>query len=218
MDDPVDDQQAMQRCFDVALESARRGGYPFAAIVTRKGRIIAKSTNRVSQEGDVTRHAEVVALAKAQRALGCISIDDCTLYSNIEPCALCAYAVREARIGKVVFALSSPHMGGLSRWNILGDEGLSRTMPDVFAPPPAVLAHFMSEEADRALRRASPIVWAATRSRGLFRRGTALEPVLERPLRLRAKWKEQIMRPLRRRVFDRFGRGGVSGTLSGGRG
>jgi hypothetical protein len=41
---------------------------------------------------------------------------------------------------------------------------------------------------------------------------------LERPLRLRAKWKEQIMRPLRRRVFDRFGRGGVSGTLSGGRG
>lgn len=218
MDDPVDDEQAMQRCFDVALESARSGGYPFAAIVTQKGRIIAESTNRVSQEGDVTRHAEVVALAKAQKALGCTSIDDCTLYSNIEPCALCAYAVRETRIGKVVFALSSPHMGGLSRWNILGDEGLSRTMPDVFAPPPAVVANFMAEDADRALRRASPMIWAATRSRGLFRRGIALQSALEHPLSARAKWKEQIMRPLRQRVFDRFGRGGVSGTKSGGRG
>jgi tRNA(adenine34) deaminase len=218
MDDPVDDAQAMQRCFDVALESARSGGYPFAAIVTRKGRIIAESTNRVSQEGDVTRHAELVALSKAQRALGCTSLDDCTLYSNIEPCALCAYAIRETRIGKVVFALSSPHMGGLSRWNILEDEMLSRTMPDVFAPPPSVVAHFMSEDADRALRRASPIFWAATRSRGLFGRATAPKIALERPLREGAKWKEQIMRPLRRRVFDRFGRGGVSGTWSGGRG
>jgi tRNA(adenine34) deaminase len=212
MDDPVDDEQAMQRCFDVALESARSGGYPFAAIVTRKGRIIAESTNRVSQEGDVTRHAEVVALAKAQRALGCTSIDDCTLYSNFEPCALCAYAVRETRIGKVVFALSSPHMGGLSRWNILGDEGLSRTMPDVFAPPPAVVAHFMAEDADRALRRASPMFWAAMRSRGLIGHGAALESALERPLHERAKWKEQIMRPLRRHVFDRFGRRSVGGT------
>jgi tRNA(adenine34) deaminase len=212
MDDPVDDKQAMQRCFDVALESARSGGYPFAAIVTRKGRIIAESTNRVSQEGDVTRHAEVVALAKAQRALGCTSIDDCTLYSNFEPCALCAYAVRETRIGKVVFALSSPHMGGLSRWNILEDEGLSRTMPDVFAPPPAVVAHFMSQDADRALRLASPICWAAMRSRGLFGQGAALEPALERPLHVRARWKEQIMRPLRRHVFDRFGRRSLGGT------
>ena len=212
MDDPVDDEQAMQRCFDVALESARSGGYPFAAIVTRKGRIIAESTNRVSQEGDVTRHAEVVALAKAQRALGCTSIDDCTLYSNFEPCALCAYAVRETRIGKVVFALSSPHMGGLSRWNILGDEGLSRTMPDVFAPPPAIVGHFMWEEADRALRRASPIIWAVMRSRGLFGHGTALEPALERPLHVRARWRERIMRPLRRRLFDRFGRRSVGGT------
>jgi tRNA(adenine34) deaminase len=218
MDDRVDDDQAMQLCFDLAIESARRGDYPFAAIVARKGKIVAQATNRVSQEGDVTRHPEVVALAKAQKALGCTSLDGCTLYSNIEPRALCAYAVRETRIGKVVFALSSPHMGGFSRWNILGDEGLSRTMPDVFAPPPAVVAHFMSEDADRALRRASPIVWAATHSRGLLGRGTAIESALERPLSARAKWKEQITRPLRRRVFDRFGRGGLGGTSRGGRG
>jgi tRNA(adenine34) deaminase len=204
-------EQTMQRCFDVALESARRGGYPFAAIVTRGGRIVVEATNRVSQERDVTRHAEVVALAKAQQVLVCTSLDDCTLYSNVEPCALCAYAIREARIAKVVFSLSSPLMGGFSRWNILGDESLSGTMPDVFAPPPAVVAHFLADEADRALRRASPIFWAATRSRGLLSRGTALkglESIAERRLSARVTLKEKTMRALRRRVFDRFGRGG----------
>lgn len=69
------EEEAMRRCFDVALESSRSGGYPFAAVVTHGGRIVAEATNRVSQERDVTRHAEVVALAKAQKALGTTSLD-----------------------------------------------------------------------------------------------------------------------------------------------
>ena len=203
-------EQTMRRCFEVAHKSARRGGYPFAAVVTRRGRIVVEATNRVSQERDLTRHAEVVALAEAQKALACTSLDDCTLYSNIEPCALCAYAIRESRIAKVVFSLSSPFMGGHSRWNILGDDRLSSAMPDVFAPPPTIVAHFLADEADRALRRASPIFWVATRSRRLLGRGTGfklLEPP-ERPLSVRVVLKEKTMRALRRRVFDRFGRGG----------
>jgi hypothetical protein len=84
-------------------------------------------------------------------------------------------------------------------------------MPDVFAPPPAIVAHFLADEADRALRRASPIFWAATRSRGLLSRGTALkglESIAESRLSARVTLKEKTMRALRRRVFDRFGRGG----------
>lgn len=203
------DEQLMRRCFDLAVESARRGGYPYSAIVTRRGRAIVETTNRVSHDGDVTRHAEIVALTEAQRALGRTSLDDCTLYSNIEPCALCAYAIRETRIAKVVFGLSSPIMGGHSRWNILGDPALSAAMPEVFAPPPQVLANFLPLEAEAALRRASPIVWAVARSRGLFicERAVAAphalgEPSPRRPIR------ETAMRFMRRRVFDRFGRGG----------
>jgi tRNA(adenine34) deaminase len=204
----VTDEEAMRRCFDLALESARLGGYPIAAVVTLGGRIVVEATNRVSQERDVTRHAEVVALAEAQKVLATTSLDDCTLYSNMEPCALCAYAIRETRVRKVAFALSSPLMGGFSRWNILGDEGLSRAMPDVFAPPPVIVPHFLCHEADRALRKASLIFWTGARSRGLLRIESGPEGLgPEPPIRFLRAFGETTMRVLRRRVFDRFGRG-----------
>lgn len=207
------DEQMMRRCFDVAAQSARDGGYPFAAIVTKKGRAIAEATNRVSQERDVTRHAEAVALTEAQRTFGCTSLDDCTLYANVEPCALCSYAIREARIGRVVYGLSSPVMGGHSRWDILGDELLSSKMPEVFAPPPEIVADFLSDEANAAFRRAAPMAWAYVRSRGCFRCGgdphwgwTAAKPEQKRQ---RQGASEKAMRLLRLQLFDRFGRGGA---------
>jgi len=49
----------------------------------------------------------------------------------------CRYAIRESRIGRVVYGLRSPHMGGVSKWPILPDQDLSNTMPEVFAAPPS---------------------------------------------------------------------------------
>ena len=205
------DEQMMRRCFDVAALSARDGGYPFAAIVMKKGSTIAEATNRVSQERDVMRHAEAVALTEAQRRLACTSLDDCTLYANVEPCALCSYAIREARIGRVVYGLESPVMGGHSRWDILGDALLSSKMPEVFAPPPEIVADFLSDEAAAAFRRAAPIAWAYVRSRGCFLCGDDLrlpqpDPKREQKRRRRGA-TEKAMRLLRLQVFDRFGRG-----------
>ena len=207
---PASDEQTMRRCFDVAARSAREGGYPFAAIVTKKGSTIVEATNRVSQDRDVTRHAEAVALTEAQRTLKCTSLDDCTLYANVEPCALCSYAIREARIARVVYGLSSPVMGGHSRWDILSDELLSSKMPEIFAPPPEIVAHFMSGEAAAAFRRAAPAAWAYVRSRECFRCGDDLrrpwpDPERERKRR-RRRATEKAMRLLRLQLFDRFGR------------
>ncbi|HZZ61052.1 MAG TPA: nucleoside deaminase [Roseiarcus sp.] len=198
------DEQTMRQCLALAARSVRDGGYPFAAIVTKKGRTIVEATNRVSHDHDVLRHAEAVALTEAQRTLVCTSLDDCTLYANVEPCALCSYAIREARIGRVVYGLSSPVMGGHSRWNILGDEVLSSRMPEVFAPPPDIVADFLSDEAAAAFRRAAPAAWAYVRTRGCF--GCGDDAARERrPRRYGAA--EKAMRLLRLQVFDRFGRG-----------
>ena len=71
----------------------------------------------------MTRHAEVVAISAAQKALGTVSLDDCTIYVSAEPCAYCCYAIRESRIGRVVYGLTSPHMGGVSKWPVLTDSG-----------------------------------------------------------------------------------------------
>jgi tRNA(Arg) A34 adenosine deaminase TadA len=75
--------------------------------------------------GPLSRHAEMVAMSAAQQRLRTRALHDCTLYSTVEPCAMCSYAIRESRIGRVIFGLHSPVMGGHSRWNILMDETLS---------------------------------------------------------------------------------------------
>ena len=179
----------------------------------RKGKIVAETTNRVAQDRDVTRHAEMVAICMAQEALGSTDLSDCTIYANMEPCAFCSYAIRESRIAKVVFSMRSPVMGGASRWNILGDRVLSDTMPEVFAPPPVLLAEFLCEEGDAALRRSAPLVWSFMRARGLLATPSshhagghhAQAAGQTRGFVRVVAW---IMRGLRRNFFDRFGRGG----------
>ena len=119
----------MRRCLDLARDVSCEGELPFACVVVRDGTVIAESGNRVTRDGDLTRHAELVAVAAAQRALGGRKLRGCTVYSSVEPCPMCAFALREARVARVVFALHSPEMGGASRWNIPGDDEINRSMP-----------------------------------------------------------------------------------------
>lgn len=117
---------------------------------------------------DVTHHAEVVALRQALGRLRRASLEDCTIYANTEPCALCSYAMRGTRIGRVVFGIPAPLTGGLSRWNILADAELSKTLPEVFAPPPDIVAGFMRQQAEAAIARRTPIAWDFIRARNIF--------------------------------------------------
>ncbi|MGZ5871017.1 MAG: nucleoside deaminase [Bradyrhizobium sp.] len=200
------DRTMMARAIALSKQSGAAGEYPYGVLICRAGEVVAESINRVKHDSDVTRHAEVVAISVAQKALGSTSLEHCVIYCSAEPCVLCSYAIRESRIGRVVYGLHSPHMGGLSKWNVLKDEGLSRTMPEVFAPPPTVVAGFMADEANRALLESRPLVWMAMRGRGLF--------VTEAPETLNSKAPglprngqgELFWGPLRRNFFDRFGR------------
>jgi tRNA(adenine34) deaminase len=205
------DERMMRRCFELAAKSAGQGEYPYAALIVCDGTIVAETTNRVAHDRDVTRHAETVAISLAQEALASTDLSDCALYTNFEPCAFCCYAIRESRIGKVVFALRSPMMGGLSRWNILGDRKLSHNMPEVFAPPPVLVADFLCEEGDISLRQSAPTVWAFMHARGLLGPpppdGNDSDAAASATGYVRViGW---IMRALRRNFFDRFGRGGA---------
>jgi tRNA(adenine34) deaminase len=143
----------------------------------------------------------------AEESLGTISLDDCEIYVNAEPCAFCSYAIRESRIRRVVYGLSSPHMGGVSKWNILGDVDLSRSMPEVFAPPPEVVAGYMAKEAEQGLIDWNPLIAAIIARRGLF--GAApqvITHIMEACRVRRPRRRERILRFLRRHFFDYFGR------------
>ena len=191
----------MQRAIALSVKSGDAGEYPYGVVICRGGDVVAESINRVAHDKDVTRHAEVVAISSAQQALDTVSLDDCTIYVSAEPCAYCCYAIRESRIGRVVYGLSSPHMGGVSKWPVLTDRDVSDAMPEVFAAPPQIVAGFMAGEAERAILKSHPVIAGAMKARGLF----VVRPQAEVGATTRAsRWS--VMRLLRIAVFDRFGR------------
>jgi tRNA(adenine34) deaminase len=204
MDAQALDREMMQRCIDLSVQSGRAGEYPYGVVICRDGKVVAESINRVAHEHDVTRHAEVVAISAAQKALGTVSLDDCTIYVSTEPCVYCCYATRESRIGRVVYGLRSPHMGGVSKWPVLPDQDLSDTMPEVFAAPPEIVAGFMAAEAEAALLQWNPVTGGVMKLRHLFVKGP-VETIGPRNARRRSL-KERTLAFLRRAVFDRFGR------------
>jgi tRNA(adenine34) deaminase len=199
------DRKMMAQCIALSRASGDAGEYPYGAVITRGDQVVAASINRVTQDGDVTRHAEVVTISAAQKALGTVSLDECTIYVNAEPCAFCCYAIRESRIARVVYGLQSPHMGGVSKWNVLADEDLSRSMPEVFAPPPEIVGGFMAKESEQALLDWNPLVATIIKERGLFGAAPRVAAAKAHPSRRRG-FVSRVMGFLRREFFDRFGR------------
>jgi tRNA(adenine34) deaminase len=197
------DRTMMQRCIALSVRSGEEGEYPYGVVICRNDEVITESTNRIAHERDVTRHAEVVAISQAQKILGTVSLDDCSIYVSAEPCALCSLLIRESRIGRVIYALHSPHMGGVSKWPVLTDVDISKTVPEVFAPPPEIIAGFMAEEAEEALLKWNPPLWGVVKARGLF----VTDPLsVVRPKHSRKTIGQHILAILRRTLFDRFGR------------
>jgi tRNA(adenine34) deaminase len=92
----------MRRCLELAREAIETGDTPVGALVVREGRILAEGIESVRAQHDVAAHAEIVALRAAAQRLGSIDLGGCTLYTSVEPCIMCAYAIRLARIGTVV--------------------------------------------------------------------------------------------------------------------
>jgi tRNA(adenine34) deaminase len=162
------DKAMMARCVELSRIAVEKGEYPFGTVIALDGQILAEAINHTVRDGDVTRHAEVIALSQAQKAVGRKELRRYTLYTNIEPCAMCSYCIREAWVGRVVWALSSPVMGGCSKWNILRDDHMSGRMPQVFASAPEVVSGVLAGEAREAWRDWSPLAWEMIKLRGLL--------------------------------------------------
>ena len=94
-----------------AERARREREVPVGAIVVRDGRVIARAHNRPLHLKDPTAHAEVLALRRAARRVGNYRLSHCTLYVTIEPCAMCAGAMVQARLKRVVFGASDPKAG-----------------------------------------------------------------------------------------------------------
>jgi len=103
---------------------------PIGAVVVRDGVVIAQRHNERELSGDPTAHAEVLTLRDAAQQIGHWRLDDCTLYVTLEPCAMCAGALVNARIGRVVYGAVDPKAGAVeSLYRICADERLNHRPP-----------------------------------------------------------------------------------------
>jgi len=106
------DNDYMRTAINLATDTGKRGEVPVGAVaVDSEGRIIARAANQVEMLKDGTAHAEMIALTQASAAVEDWRLNDVTLYVTKEPCAMCAGAMINCRLGRLVFGCSDPRAG-----------------------------------------------------------------------------------------------------------
>lgn len=103
----------MEKALELARETFKLGEVPVGAVVVRDGEIIGEGYNLREREGSVIAHAEVIAIEQACKRLGTWRLSGCTLYVTMEPCPMCAGALVNSRIDRVVYGCKDAAAGCL---------------------------------------------------------------------------------------------------------
>ena len=138
----------MEEFMRIAIEEAKKCAeldeVPVGAVIVRDGRVIAACGNGRETEKDATAHAETSAIRAACKALGGWHLAGCELYVTLEPCIMCAGAIVNARIAKVVYGASDPKFGAMG------------SMTDITALPvnhkPEVISGVLEDECSQLLK------------------------------------------------------------------
>lgn len=105
------DEKFMKEAIRQAKKAAAIGDVPIGCVIVQGDRIIARGYNKRNKQGTVLAHAELLAMAKACRKTGDWRLEDCTMYITLEPCQMCAGAIVQARIPRVVIGSMNPKAG-----------------------------------------------------------------------------------------------------------
>ena len=134
----------MSRALELAKEASAHHDVPVGCVVVVDGHIVAEGENRREVDHDPTSHAEIVALRRAAAAFGRWRLDDATVYVTLEPCVMCAGALLNARVARVVFGAYDEKAGACgSRYNVLQDPRLLHE--------PTLLGGICADESSRLL-------------------------------------------------------------------
>lgn len=116
----------MQLALEEARLAAEAGEVPIGVVIVHEEKILARTGNRTIRDCDPTAHAEIVALREAARALGNYRLGDATLYVTLEPCAMCAGAMIQARVSRLVYGADDPKGGAVrTLFNVLSHPKLN---------------------------------------------------------------------------------------------
>ncbi|MCD6416636.1 MAG: tRNA adenosine(34) deaminase TadA [Planctomycetes bacterium] len=122
----MDDERYMRLALDAAREALEAGEAPVGCVVVRDGRVIGRAHNQRETKGDPTAHAEVLALRSAARAAGSWRLDGAAVYVTLEPCCMCAGALVNARVERLIYGALAPKSGACeSLYRIPEDQRLN---------------------------------------------------------------------------------------------
>ncbi len=107
------DQKFMKEALRLARKAAALGEVPVGAVVVHEGKIIARGYNRREMDQNGLAHAELTAMGQACKKLHSWRLEDCTLYVTLEPCPMCAGAIINTRIPRVVIGAADPKGGAM---------------------------------------------------------------------------------------------------------
>ena len=119
---------------DLAISEARialsEGEIPVGAVIVKNGQLIARARNTRETQNDPTGHAEINALRMAAKAIGTWRLSGCTIYVTLEPCCMCASAIMQARLARVVFGAYDQQAGGCgSLYRLTEDPAFNHYLP-----------------------------------------------------------------------------------------
>lgn len=105
------EEHYMKQAITQAKKAAAIGDVPIGCVIVYEGKVIARGYNRRNKDKTTLAHAELLAIKKASRVLGDWRLEGCTMYVTLEPCQMCAGAIVQARIPKVVAGAMNPKAG-----------------------------------------------------------------------------------------------------------
>lgn len=124
------DDEAMGLALAEARAAAAAGEVPVGAVAIAAGRVIAAAGNRRERDHDPSAHAELLAMREAAAKLGSWRLEEVTVVVTLEPCAMCAGAMVNARLGRLVFGAADEKAGAVgSRYQLLADPRLNHEVP-----------------------------------------------------------------------------------------
>jgi len=120
------DETFMRMALDEARAAAEAGEVPIGAVVVCDGAVVARAHNRRETDRDPTAHAELLAIREAAGKLERWRLSDCTVYVTLEPCPMCAGAMHQARIARLVYGAPDPKAGAVGTlYDLSSDERLN---------------------------------------------------------------------------------------------
>lgn len=120
------DLRLMALALAEAEQAAGEDEVPIGAVIVRHGQVLASAHNQREQLRDPTAHAEMIAITQAATALNSWRLEDCTLYVTLEPCPMCAGAIVQSRVKRVVYGADDPKAGAVrSLYQLLEDARLN---------------------------------------------------------------------------------------------